>query len=447
MTIVIVTPYFPPDKHIASNRWYRFVKYFVQANHKVTIITPSKDGFTRFIKCPNDGIIDPIIDKINIIRVPNALFTSIKLYLFRILEIITLSIPRYLAFKAGFKRDSKLFVFIENLLIDFKAILFFPDYSWEWAVNASKSKYLLNKLPDGIDVVVGSHPFAGSIKLAYEIAKLNSSQFVTDFRDPWHNDVQIKGFYYPKIQEKLERKYLKLSNAVVTINKYLAEMLHSDKKIDIIPNTYIPREKNLIDENRISTPLKITYIGNINIKSYWKIFFNSLTKIKKINSIIEIHYYGPTYSFIEKYEDLLYLRNIRLINHGYVSFNKSIEACEESDLLLVFGWHGDGHKCVMTGKVFDYLSVDKPIIAASMTETALSDLIIETRSGIVLSTEDDIKIFFEEILDNDIRRGQFFDDYYEKSDKSKYLNDNCSIEYLEILNRTINDNIKNFVDI
>ena len=79
----------------------------------------------------------------------------------------------------------------------------------------------------------------------------------------------------------------------------------------------------------------------------------------------------------------------RLELHPYVPRRRSLELQRDSEALLLLvpeaGGRGRG---VLSGKVFEYLAAERPILAAVPPDGAAADLLRETGAGVVASPDD-----------------------------------------------------------
>ena len=79
----------------------------------------------------------------------------------------------------------------------------------------------------------------------------------------------------------------------------------------------------------------------------------------------------------------------RLELHPYVPRRKSLALQRDSDaLLLLIPEAGGRGKGVLSGKVFEYLAAERPILAAVPPEGAAAELIRETGAGVVAAADD-----------------------------------------------------------
>src|SRR5207249_4588870 len=79
----------------------------------------------------------------------------------------------------------------------------------------------------------------------------------------------------------------------------------------------------------------------------------------------------------------------RLELHPYVPRRRSLELQRDSEALLLLIPDADGRgKGVLSGKVFEYLASERPILAAVPPDGAAAELIEETGAGVVAAPDD-----------------------------------------------------------
>ena len=79
----------------------------------------------------------------------------------------------------------------------------------------------------------------------------------------------------------------------------------------------------------------------------------------------------------------------RLELRPYTSHRESLELQRDSEALLLLIPEADGRgRAVLSGKVFEYLAAERPILAAVPTDGEAARLLRETGAGIVVPAED-----------------------------------------------------------
>ena len=76
---------------------------------------------------------------------------------------------------------------------------------------------------------------------------------------------------------------------------------------------------------------------------------------------------------------------------GIVPREISFEKQRESQLLLLLKWEDPRERGIYTGKVFEYLTAKRPILATGGTDDVVKELLNETSAGIHAQSVEDIK--------------------------------------------------------
>ena len=146
----------------------------------------------------------------------------------------------------------------------------------------------------------------------------------------------------------------------------------------------------------ITDKFTITYTGTLyqGKRDPSKLFkaINELISENKIDkNDINIRFYGKQedwlYKDIEKYN----LKDVTNY-YGFVSRNLVVTKQRESQLLLLLLWDNPKESGVYTGKIFEYLAAQRPIIAIGPSVGGVvKDLLEETGVGIYTSSIQELK--------------------------------------------------------
>ncbi len=149
-------------------------------------------------------------------------------------------------------------------------------------------------------------------------------------------------------------------------------------------------------EHHPSDRLRITHAGNFHGKRDPKPFLRALAE-SGLDDVV-VRFAGDFRVADREYADSLGLGD-RIELLGYVSRRRSLELQRDSDVLLLLipqaGGRGLG---VMTGKIFEYLAAERPILAAVPPDGAAAQLVRDTGAGIVAAS-DDVDALREALLD------------------------------------------------
>ena len=73
--------------------------------------------------------------------------------------------------------------------------------------------------------------------------------------------------------------------------------------------------------------------------------------------------------------------------HGQVSHEDALKRQKKSQLLLLLNWNDPKEKGVFTGKIFEYLSAQRPIIALGGYGGVVKELLEQTKAGVSLNNK------------------------------------------------------------
>ena len=331
---------------------------------------------------------------------------------------------------------------IDFILIFLSEIITYPDMQKGWypyAVEAG-SEILKN---ENIDAMISSsnpetcHLIANELKIRYRIP------WIADLRDLWTQNhyyqyTPIRRF----IETKLELKTLSKADALITVSKNLAETLgtlHKEKRIYTIPNGFDPQEMN-ISHVDLTTKFTITYTGGLyqGKRDPSKLFeaLDDLNSEGKINSNdIEVRFYGPKEDWMGKEIEGYGLQDI-VNDYGVISRDFALEKQRETQVLLLLLWDHPEEIGVYTGKIFEYLAAQRPILAIGGPKGVVKELLAETNSGMYATSVDDVKKALEEYY-NEYKLKGVVRYNGEKAEIDKYSQREMAKKFAEVLNTLI----------
>lgn len=405
--ILLITSFFPPDQHTGALRWARLGKHLTERGYEFHVVA----GGSGVNKIPQTE--KAIFVPASIRRIDYKRYHSLHALLVPIFGSKKAAKP-YLPARSDSVSNKRIF---NNLLVFFKLILKrfvlwainlvdYPHPLIRWVPEASKAAVEVIR-SKGIDIIIATHPFMGCLQAAFRASRETGVPWIADMRDPWAADPQspyLKSSILSNRLKRYEYNTLRTASRVVTINEQLAGLLAVEKnQLSIIPNSFDPGEYQVRDNYCDQTKKKvinIVYAGTVQSALLYHIFFDGLRRVQMERGVcrLQIHYYGSTFKQMASYAERVGINKNVLYNHGVVSYDTALEVMNCADLLLVFGWQGPSAECVVTGKIFDYLGVGKPVIAVVPPGQALAALVNETGCGKVLSTAEQVASFLQELI-------------------------------------------------
>lgn len=272
-----------------------------------------------------------------------------------------------------------------------------PDKYMSWIWPAIRlGKRLLKR--EKFDIIYSSSGPASSAIVASILQRYSHLPWVAEFRDLWSdNHVDRRNKFVSKIDSYLEDRFLQNCSAIVTVSEPLREQLlnRHKKNVYVIYNGY--DEDDYPERENLTKKLTITYTGKIypGRRDPAPLFeaMAILSKDKKITpDILQVRFYGPEQEIIkalvEKYgiKDYLHLG-------GVVSYEESLSRQYESWILLLLEWNDPLARGVLTGKFFEYLGAERPILCIGYSEGSIAEILEETGTGKILNNPVDIERF------------------------------------------------------
>jgi hypothetical protein len=152
---------------------------------------------------------------------------------------------------------------------------------------------------------------------------------------------------------------------------------------------------------------------SVNTNRFEIIYFGNMSKfqspepvLKAINSLppdkkfrIKIIFVGNVFSGFN--EQIKAFPHIKIETRDYLPRDEMMKAGKSASLLLIINPSAVYGKGVISAKIFDYLSLRKPILAIGEKGGSLADLLVQTESGQLFSYKDigDISLFINKYLD------------------------------------------------
>jgi len=282
--------------------------------------------------------------------------------------------------------------------------LLVPDEYAHWVLRAISvgREVIANEKPAAIWAF---YPHASNLVAGYALSKSSGLPLLLDFRDPWTGFVtwgEVPRWRHA-IDENLERRILEHARVITVVNDGIAEDIVKknpalQKKIRELPQGIDFGEASAIaaenGDNRQDRVLRIGYGGTLS-RSLGdpERFLNAIARLKSRGiaspSTLRVTFIGHStldvHSMIERagVADM-----VEVVGHR--ERYEALGMLTHSDqLLLINELPG---KVWITGKIWDYLTLRRPIFALVDPESAAARVITSTRTGTVAAPWDDTAI-------------------------------------------------------
>lgn len=293
----------------------------------------------------------------------------------------------------GFLTEHKKPKRIESFSVWVRGNFFIPDARKFWIKPSIKylNEYL-SKNP--VDLIISTGPPHSMHLIAMGLkSRFPNLPWIADFRDPWTNidfykDLKLST-WADKKHKKLEHQVLQTADTVITIGKTLGEELVAlgAKKLVVIHNGFDTDDISIKDAKvALDTKFTIAHIGSMNKarnpKVLWKALNELVSENKDFASELAIKLVGKVdYVVQEELKENGLTKYVKKID--YIPHNEVIIEQQKSHILLLVVNDAPNAKGILTGKIFEYLAAERPILAIAPKDGDLAAIINETESGAV----------------------------------------------------------------
>ncbi len=286
-----------------------------------------------------------------------------------------------------------------------------PSFLWvKPSVNYLK-KYIQE---NNIDTIVTSGPPHSLHLIGLQLKTELNIKWLADFRDPWttigyHKALKLSE-YAKKKHKFLEKQVLTSADTIIVTSKTTKAELEvlTKKPIEVITNGFDVTEiaKQTLDEK-----FTISHIGSFlsdrNPAILWQVLSELIKENQKFAENLKLNLIGKIsqeiLDEINKYNLSSYCDNI-----GYIDHNKAIILQKKSQVLLLIEIDSELTKCIIPGKLFEYMVSERPIIALGPKGSDIEAIILDTNTGIFHTYQEKEKLkqtiikYFNLYLENNL---------------------------------------------
>ena len=380
MKVLIITYYWPPAGGSGVQRWLKFVKYLQGFNIQPIVYTISNPRYLTI----DGSLLNEIPENIEVLKHPIWEPTDLLFW------------KRKLQQEGGISNASK-----NSFLSFIRGNFFIPDPKLFWIKPSVKylQRYL-NK--NDVDLIISTGPPHSVHLIAEKLHQKNDVKWLADFRDPWSDIYYNKDFkefsFVKNRNKKLEKSVLKKADCVITVSNALKkEFSKYANRVEVVTNgfddDFLESSKILLDEK-----FTISYIGMLpkqsNPENLFRVLQGLCSQNKDFEKDLQLNFIGDisdvvkTAVFKNKLEE-----NTRFID--YVDHTKAIEYQQKAQVLLLLIPNVKKCKGILTGKLFEYLSAKRPILAIGPEDGDLADVIEDTNAGVIVDFDNNDKLSSE----------------------------------------------------
>jgi hypothetical protein len=241
-------------------------------------------------------------------------------------------------------------------------------FDWKFRVRSHVRKHFAN---ERFDIIYCSYPSLASPFTGIMLKRMGlGRQVITDFRDP----VCVTNTGLFNVRRWIQRYLIRNSDLRFYISAGQRDGMVGqgcEMRDKVLNNGYDPEDVCKINElstsNEEGRTLRFVYTGTVyGGKRDLGPFFSAMSEvIRKTNHSAEdvvFEYAGSEGELFKKYAESVGLGQ-RVIDHGRLTRAGSLRLQKSADICLLATWNTDAEQGVLTGKVFEYFMLRKPILA------------------------------------------------------------------------------------
>jgi glycosyltransferase involved in cell wall biosynthesis len=268
-----------------------------------------------------------------------------------------------------------------------------PDASVTWAPSAIPAAVRLVKR-ETIDAVITTSPPVSMNLIGASVKRLTGVPWVADLRDAVVTNADVR-FERPAVRakEKALERVLRLisrsADGVVAVSEAIADEVRRFEpagRVRVIPNGCDFDDFAGI-EYRPSDRFRITHTGSFFGKRNPRAFLTALAEAG-LDDVVA-RFVGDFRGADREWVDGLGLGD-RLELLDYLPHRQALELQRDSEAnLLLLPDAGGRGRVVPSGKIFEYLAAERPILAAVPPDGAAAELVRRTGAGVVVAPDDE----------------------------------------------------------
>ncbi len=371
--ILIITYYWPPAGGPGVQRWLKFVKYLPEFNIEPIVYAPENPNYPLV----DESLASEVSDNITILKHP------IK-EPYRLAGLFSKKSSKTIS--KGIISDYKKQGLIEKAMLYIRGNFFIPDARIGWVKPSVTylSEYITK---NNIETIITTGPPHSLHLIGLQLKERLGVRWLADFRDPWTTIGYHKQL---KLNKTSKEKHLALEKQVLNTADYIIVTSFTTKKefqqitkrpIEVITNGY---DYESMNEFKLDSKFTIAHIGSLLSKRNPEILWKSLSELVKeypdFSKDFQLNFIGAVSENVlesihgNKLSD--YINEV-----GYVSHKEAIMFQKKSQILLLIEIDSEDTKCIIPGKLFEYMVSNRPIIGIGPKDSDVEKIIKETNTG------------------------------------------------------------------
>ncbi len=352
--VLIITYYWPPSGGAGVQRWLKFAKYLPSSGWMPVILTVKEEYAAYPFRDPSLFGEIPLDVVVNRTRAVNY---------FALYNKDQSKIP-HAGFASGTGKGLK-----STISRFIRGNFFIPDPRKGWNRFAFRKARELIKNEHITHVITTSPPHSTQLIGLRLKRRFPHIKWVADMRDPW-TDIYYYDLFKPSwparmIDRHMEKTVLSKADTIITVGQTLASHFASrikkmDKKIYVLPNGFDEEDFEGIVPT-LPERFTITYVGTLSPAYPIKGLIEAVSSIRINDMPVLLKFVGTVPEQIQNIFPTEEEGNGPEFIH-YCEHPDAIRHMMDSTMLLLIIPDHQSNKSILTGKIFEYLATEKPIL-------------------------------------------------------------------------------------
>ena len=343
MKIALLTYYFPPDQSVGSIRPENWAKWLSDA-HDVTVIAPRLAAHASTEDSVSYRVVRPRSILLSMLEYVNVLRKKIRK---KVQESSSVSIGEQK------KQTTGVLTYRMPCLHD---LWFFSSYEELKRIDP--------------EIIIATHgPYINIVVSWWYVNRHPEKLLWVDFRDLWTENHRTIGFPgFRNIEKFLENKILNSAQVVTSVSDFLCHKLRvaGAKNPQLVYNAPVSIMLQNTHNKEPQKCLSFCYVGTLypewqNPSPFFKLLQEELCSCELQYPQMRIYFASRNAGNFLSLADEFGVREL-IDFRGAVSREESLALQQQSDILLLLESNAPEARGVLTGKVFEYLMTDKPIL-------------------------------------------------------------------------------------
>ena len=381
--LLLITYYWPPAGGPGVQRWLQMIPFLSDDGFEITVFVPDNAAY-------------PIVDP----QLENQVPTGVEILRHRIWEpgqfLNKLFPSKSRRMSAGILKDKDP-GWLEKVLLGIRGNIFIPDARVGW-IKSSVKRLVPRIEKQAIETVITTGPPHSVHLIGLNLKEKTGVKWVADFRDPWtsigyHHKLRL-GERAQQKHKMLEKKVLTNADKILVTSPGTEEEFKklTDRPIHLITNGY---KDWAVSASPLSSRFTIAHIGSLlsarNPVLLWEALAELMEEETEFAQSLELILAGKVSE-----EVLESIHTYGLGSHlhymGYRPYNEIRELQASAQVLLLLEINSQNTKSILPGKLFEYLSSRRPILAIGPKEWDAKEILEKTGTGKAFEYEQKIQI-------------------------------------------------------